>query len=83
MPASGAAQDGSPQTVQNTWFLDDGDDPDVDDGGGGGGTTRTAWMDRLPRVDGPVLSARLVTFAVICLSALLTLSSIIWHPSAP
>ncbi|MCO6009169.1 hypothetical protein NE236_29790 [Actinoallomurus purpureus] len=81
--ASDTGQDRSKQTVENTWFLSDGEEDDADDGEGADGTAPTAWIDRLPRVDGPVLSARLITFTVICLSALLLFSSIIWHPHAP
>ncbi|MEV0405828.1 hypothetical protein [Actinoallomurus sp. NPDC050550] len=81
--ASEAGQGRSERTVESTWFIGDGEDDDAGDGGGTGGTARSAWVDRLPRVGGPVLSPALITFTVICLSALLTISSIIWHPRAP
>jgi hypothetical protein len=73
---------GQTMTMEGTWFVDgDGDDGDLDDGLPE--TARTPWVDRLPQVDGLALRPSLVTFTVICMGALLVVSSIIWHPHAP
>jgi hypothetical protein len=84
-PADSTGRNGSTDRAQGTWFIDDGDDDYLDDASddSAGDSVRWTLTDRLPRLGTPSFGPGFVTFAVICVSVLLVISSIIWHPQAP
>jgi hypothetical protein len=71
--------------VEQTWFIDDGNDGPAEDSDGSVvmETVRRSLTDRLPALGGANLGPGIVTFAVILASVALVTCSVVWHAHVP